>query len=93
MRSGKYKKEINFIEATLKEVIKVLECMNIQDVHDKSNRNLEMHNDYTMIQKIFMCIKNVLEYDQILSEEMNPDIIIKGRTWMLELMCRKECLC
>lgn len=84
MMSGKYKKEINFIEDTLKEAIKVLESMKIKDVRDKSKRDLVTNSDYAVENKILTCIRTKFKYDQILSEETNPDTTIMGRTWVLD---------
>lgn len=84
MMSGNYKKEINFIEDILKEAVKELESMEIHDVHDKSKRDLVTKSDYVIEQRIITCIKTTFKQDQILSEEMNPNTIIKGRTWVLD---------
>lgn len=84
MTSGNYKKEINFIEDLLKEAIKTLVSMNIQDVHDKSKRDLVTNCDYAMEHKMLSCIRTTFKHDRILSEELNPDTLIQGRTWVLD---------
>lgn len=84
MISGKYKKEIKFIEDTLKEAVKVLEGMNILDVHDKSKRDLVTNSDYTVEHKILTSIQTTFKKDQILSEETAPNTKIEGRTWVLD---------
>lgn len=84
MMSGKYKKEIDFIEAALRAAQKALESMNNQNVYDKTMRDLVTSSDYAVESSILAQIKINFEKDRILSEETNPNTIIKERTWVLD---------